>query len=119
MKTNQVNEEVKPTGDGARSERQEHSLLPWAWLPDEGQFVVDAKQNIVAEIPCQGCNPHDGAFIVRAANAHDALYEAAKKAANELSVMLALNPARDGGLYREALDALNTALVLVDGPQGK
>jgi hypothetical protein len=31
--------------------------------------------------------------------------------------MLALNPARDGGLYREALDALNAALALVNGPQ--
>lgn len=48
-----------------------------------------------------------------------ALYEAAKKAANELSVMLALNPARDGGLYREALDALNAALALVDTPTGQ
>lgn len=44
-----------------------------------------------------------------------ALYGAAKKAANELSVMLTLNPARDGGLYREALDALNAALAPVDG----
>lgn len=47
------------------------------------------------------------------------LYEAAKKTAHELSVMLALNPARDGGLYREALDKLIAALALVDGSQAK
>ena len=55
-------------------------------------------------------------IVVQMASAAPALYEAAKKAANELSVMLALNPARDGGLYREALDALNAALALVNKP---
>lgn len=53
-------------------------------------------------------------FIVKAVNSHEALLSAAKKAANELSVMLALNPARDGGLYREALDGLNAAIKLAE-----
>ena len=45
-----------------------HSPLPWAWLPNEGQFIVDAKGNIVGEIPCQGCNPNDGRLIVETVN---------------------------------------------------
>lgn len=56
----------------------------------------------------------DFRFAVRAVNSHDALLSAAKKAANELAVMLELNPARDGGLYREALDGLNAAIALAD-----
>lgn len=56
-------------------ERREHSRLPWRWLANKGQFIVDVQGNIVAEIPCQGCNPKDGEFIVEAVNQHAALVE--------------------------------------------
>jgi hypothetical protein len=52
--------------------KAEHSLLPWTWLPDDGQFIVDAKGNTVGEIPCQGCNPADGEFMVTAVNSYEA-----------------------------------------------
>lgn len=57
---------------------REHTPTPWRWLPEEGQFIVAAKDLIVAEIPCQGCNPADGEFIVRACNSFDDLLAAAK-----------------------------------------
>jgi hypothetical protein len=41
---------------------------PWKWLPNAGQFVVAPGLKIVAEVPCQGCNPEDGAFIVACVN---------------------------------------------------
>ena len=50
--------------------------LPWEWLPDEGQFIVNAKRDIVAEVPCQGCEAQDGAYLVHAANAYPKLVEA-------------------------------------------
>lgn len=56
-------------------ERREHSRLPWRWLADEGQFIIDVQGNIVAEIPCQGCNPKDGELIVRVVNQHTTLVE--------------------------------------------
>lgn len=62
--------------EGATKEAtNHHSPLPWQWLPDEGQFIVDAKGNIVAEIPCQGCNPIDGEFLVTAVNERERLRE--------------------------------------------
>lgn len=61
----------------ANLERREHMKTPtprpWKWLPKEGQFIVDANRNIVAEIPCQSANPADGALIVTAVNERDAL----------------------------------------------
>ena len=47
--------------------------LPWTWLPDEGQFIVSHKRDIVAEVPCQGAEPQDGAYIVHACNEHPRL----------------------------------------------
>jgi hypothetical protein len=46
---------------------------PWEWLPKEGNLIVDANRNIVAEVPCSGGNPADGALIVTAVNERDAL----------------------------------------------
>lgn len=60
------------------------SPRPWQWLPNDGQFVVDASGNLVGEIPCQGCNPLDGELIVRAVNAHDALVAALSSVTREL-----------------------------------
>ena len=60
----------------------QHSPLPWAWLSDEGQFIVDAKRNIVAEVPCQGCNPTDGALLVHRVNRWDELVEALREILN-------------------------------------
>lgn len=68
---------MKPTG--ATKEAMGHGPLPWQWLPDEGQFIVDAKGNIVAEIPCQGCNPIDGEFLVTAVNERERLREALRR----------------------------------------
>jgi hypothetical protein len=59
----------------AEYERRIKSMIPterpWRWLPDEGQFIVAKGDRIVAEIPCQGCNPADGALIVEAVNKYD------------------------------------------------
>src|ERR1044072_1626184 len=52
---------------------KEPTPRPWKWLPKEGQVIVDTDRNIAAEIPCQGANPRDGAFIVKAVNERDAL----------------------------------------------
>ena len=52
---------------------KEPTPRPWKWLPKEGQFIVDANRSIVAEIPCQGANPADGAYIVTAVNEREAL----------------------------------------------
>ncbi len=54
------------------------TLRPWRYLRDEGQFIVADKDRIVAEIPCQGCNPEDGELIVRAVNSFDDLLAACK-----------------------------------------
>ena len=48
---------------------------PWKWLPNEGQFIVDANHQIVAEIPCQGANPADGPLIAAAPELLEALRE--------------------------------------------
>lgn len=53
--------------------------LPWEWLPDEGQFIVDSRKQIVAEVPCQGCPPENGAYIVHACNAYPRLVEALRE----------------------------------------
>lgn len=37
------------------------------WEPD-GQFILTAHHDIVAEIPCQDSNPHDGPFLIASAN---------------------------------------------------
>lgn len=52
---------------------KEPTPRPWKWWPKEGQFIVDADRNIVAEIPCQGANPADGKLIVDAVNERDAV----------------------------------------------
>ena len=52
---------------------KEPTPRPWKWLPKEGQFIVDANLNIVAEVPCQSGNPTDGAYIVTAVNEREAL----------------------------------------------
>jgi len=46
----------------------ESSPRPWHYLRNEGQFIVDANGDIVAEIPCQGCNDNAGDLIVLAVN---------------------------------------------------
>jgi hypothetical protein len=54
--------------------------LPWKWLPDEGQFIVqDETMKIVAEVPCQGCEAADGAYLVHAANEYPKLVAALRK----------------------------------------
>lgn len=44
--------------------------LPLTFLPDDGNFIVDGKGNIVAEIPCQGVENDKavGHYIVNAVN---------------------------------------------------
>lgn len=74
-----------------------HSPLPWRWLPEEGQFIVDAKGNTVGEIPCQGCNPVDGAFIVTAVNEHAELIAALKTIRSFAYENLLLLPKTRGG----------------------
>lgn len=45
---------------------------PLPWKAVEGNFVVDANEMIVAEVPCTGVDRDDEvlAFIVEAVNAH-------------------------------------------------
>lgn len=57
----------------AQARRGEPTPRPWKWLPREGQFIVDVSRNIIAEVPCQGANPADGAFIVKVVNAWDSI----------------------------------------------
>jgi hypothetical protein len=52
---------------------KEPTPRPWAWLPNEGQLIVDKDRNIVAEVPCTSGNPADGAYIVTAVNERDRL----------------------------------------------
>jgi len=52
---------------------KEPTPRPWAWLPNEGQFIIDKDRNIVAEVPCTSGNPADGALIVTAVNERDQL----------------------------------------------
>ena len=49
--------------------------LPYRYLRDEGQFIVDANGNIVAEIPCQGVSPEHGDYLTAACNAYPKLIE--------------------------------------------
>ena len=49
--------------------------LPFKYLPDEGQFIVDANGQIVAEVPCQGVPPEHGEYLTHAANAYQRLVE--------------------------------------------
>ncbi len=58
---------------------------PWTWMPDDGQFILDARGNIVAEIPCQGANPADGPLIAATPELLEALEKCvtdAEKCAN-------------------------------------
>lgn len=77
--------------------------LPWEWLPDEGQFIVTPEPHraIVAEIPCQGANTQDGAYIVHTANAYPELVKA-------LRIMVANEPRQTKAkeLAREVLRKL-------------
>lgn len=52
--------------------------LPWEWLPDDGQFIAtpEPERKIIAEVPCQGCEAQDGAYVVHAANAYPKMVEA-------------------------------------------
>ena len=54
------------------------TALPLKFLPDEGQFIVNARGEIVGEIPCQGVENDKaiGAYLVHAANAYPQLVEA-------------------------------------------
>lgn len=72
--------------DQCKAEHAEPTPRPWKWLPDEGQFIVAANDYIVAEIPCQGCNPADGEFIVKVVNA----YESNQKQIEQLRAALKL-----------------------------
>jgi hypothetical protein len=65
------------------AQNQKHTPGPWRWLPDEGNFIVrdNYQRSIVAEIPCQGCNPADGPLIASAPE----LLEACKYVADKLS----------------------------------
>jgi hypothetical protein len=55
--------------------------LPWEWLPNEGQFIVtpEPTRAIIAEIPCQGAQAQDGAYLVHAANSYPRLVEALRE----------------------------------------
>jgi hypothetical protein len=55
------------------SPKPTHTPGPWRWLPKEGQFIVAANSRIVAEVPCQGCNPSDGPLIAAAPELLEAL----------------------------------------------
>jgi hypothetical protein len=46
-----------------------HTPEPWFWLPEEGNFIVNRSDFIIAEVPCQGSNPVDGRRIVACVNA--------------------------------------------------
>ena len=56
------------------------TALPLTFLPDEGNFIVDARGNIAAEIPCQGVENDKelGTYIVHAANNYPRLVQALK-----------------------------------------
>lgn len=117
-----VDEEIKPTGDGARSERQEPGFTPgpWGdWRREDGSLFIGTRDHVYV---CQMAGVERDPEVeanARLIAAAPALYEAAKEAARELSVMLALHPERDGGKYRQALNALDAALSLVDPQQQK
>lgn len=42
-----------------------YSPEPWKWQP-EGSFILDANDNQVAEIPCQGCELRNGPLLADA-----------------------------------------------------
>ena len=54
--------------------------LPLAFLPDEGNFIVQSDGAIVGEIPCQGVldDKQVGTYIVHACNAYPELVENVK-----------------------------------------
>jgi hypothetical protein len=56
----------------------QHTPGKWEWQPNDGQFIVDAHGNIVAEIPCTKGNPADGPLIAAAPDLLAALEEAAQ-----------------------------------------
>jgi len=98
-------------------------------LPREGQFIVDANMNIVAEIPCQGANPADGKLIVTAVNERDALLAEVRAATERFEsehelltkVVGERNELREeAGRLREALELLQGFdFRLDDSPHGK
>ena len=55
--------------------------LPLKFLPDEGNFIINADGAIVGEIPCQGVenDKQIGAYIVHAANAYPRLVASMKR----------------------------------------
>jgi hypothetical protein len=118
-----VDEAVEPNSARSEIERQERDqwrtldgcpITPGPWSVRAATFCDDGIPSFEVVMPGE---PRMSAVDARLIGAAPALFQAAKKAANELSVMLALNPARDGGLYREALDALNAALALINVPE--
>ena len=97
-----------------------HSPLPWRWLPEEGQFIVDAKGDIVAEVPCQGCNPINGSFLVKAVNQHATLLEQRAQLVEVLQAALKIVADRAAGgrmttSIREADEVWQQGAKLVTG----
>lgn len=86
----------------------------------KGWIVMGALRGPVGEVYPLNSDPTPAARAnARLIAAAPALYEAATKARTELEVMLSMRPERDGGLYREALDALTAALDLVDAKKAE
>lgn len=52
--------------------------LPLTFLPNDGNFIVDARGHIAAEIPCQGVDDDKalGEYLAHCVNAHHQLVEA-------------------------------------------
>ena len=80
--------------------------LPYKYLRDEGQFIVDANQQIVAEIPCQGVPKNHGDYIVHSANAYPRNIALLKK------IMRIYTNAASGARFAEQFPAADVRALL-------
>lgn len=69
-----------------KNENSQHTPTPWQWLPSEGNFIGGPNGETIAEIPGQGCNLHDGAFIVHVVNNYSAYQSRINMMVNALAI---------------------------------
>ncbi len=78
---------------------------PWTWHPQEGDFILEERGHIVAEVPCQGANPNDGALIARLSPDVVLKVVEALESINAISTQAQLIEAQDDAML--ALQLLN------------
>ena len=88
---------------------------PWRWLPNKGQFIVGPDYQIIAEVPCQGCNPADGELIVTAVNERDQLLQENEKLKAALKPFAELSQEIAGNRITPRDNYLSVTEVFSDG----